>query len=72
MPLFMYRKQALRKNTGYEIILLIGPEGGFSEQEIAMSERAGAQSCTLGKRILRSETAGAAALAMIQYELMDE
>ena len=49
--------------------IIIGPEGGFGEREIAMLEEAGAVTVTLGKTILRTETAGMAALAMVMYEL---
>jgi 16S rRNA (uracil1498-N3)-methyltransferase len=49
--------------------MLIGPEGGFSSQEIAEAKAAGFIPISLGKRILRAETAGMAALAMIFYEL---
>jgi 16S rRNA (uracil1498-N3)-methyltransferase len=51
------------------ILLLIGPEGGFSEAEIAAAKKAGFISVSLGPRILRTETAGLAALAAITYEL---
>lgn len=55
--------QALR------VALIIGPEGGFSDGEIEKLKAAGAATVTLGKTILRTETAGLAALAMIMYEL---
>ena len=53
------------------IAVIIGPEGGFSEKEIAKLSACGisVQPVTLGKTILRTETAGLAALAMIMYEL---
>lgn len=51
------------------VALIIGPEGGFSEGEIEKLKAAGAATVTLGKTILRTETAGLAALAMIMYEL---
>ncbi|MNW25232.1 Ribosomal RNA small subunit methyltransferase E [compost metagenome] len=50
------------------ILLVIGPEGGFTEQESVEAETAGAQSTGLGRRILRAETAGMTALACILYE----
>ena len=49
--------------------LIIGPEGGFSDGEVARLKAAGAATVTLGKTILRTETAGLAALAMIMYKL---
>lgn len=44
----------------------IGPEGGFEESEIALAERAGYRPVSLGARVLRTETAGLAALAALQ------
>lgn len=46
--------------------ILIGPEGGFSEEEIEELKESGAKIITLGKRILRTETAGFAAVSMLQ------
>ncbi|MEJ2059372.1 MAG: 16S rRNA (uracil(1498)-N(3))-methyltransferase [Gammaproteobacteria bacterium] len=46
--------------------LLVGPEGGFSDQEIETLTRSGCQPVSLGPRILRTETAGVAALAVLQ------
>lgn len=51
------------------IAVIIGPEGGFSEKEADALDQAGAVQVTLGKTILRTETAGMAALAMTMYEL---
>jgi 16S rRNA (uracil1498-N3)-methyltransferase len=48
------------------IELLVGPEGGFDPAETAAATAAGFQSCRLGPRILRTETAGLAALAALQ------
>ena len=48
------------------IALLIGPEGGLSDDEIARANDAGFTGICLGPRILRPETASAAALAMVQ------
>lgn len=53
------------------IALLIGPEGGFAEQEIDSATRAGAAPVTLGPRILRTETAAIVAAALILHELGD-
>ena len=54
---------------GQEIGILIGPEGGFEEAEIEMAKEAGIVPITLGKRILRTETAGPAVLAILMYLL---
>lgn len=50
------------------ILVMVGPEGGFTEQEAQEAEAAGCKSISLGKRILRTETAAMAALACIMYE----
>lgn len=63
-------KSILRsQETAQDIGLIIGPEGGFAEEEAALLIKKGAKSLSLGPRILRTETAGMAALAMILYEL---
>ena len=53
------------------INLVIGPEGGLEEAEVAELRQRGAHSITLGSRILRTETAGLAALAMVLYHSGD-
>ncbi len=50
-----------------QVSLLIGPEGGLSPQEIADALDAGFHGTALGPRVLRTETAPVAALALIQY-----
>ncbi|THF60677.1 16S rRNA (uracil(1498)-N(3))-methyltransferase [Pseudothauera rhizosphaerae] len=52
--------------TGEPLHLLIGPEGGWSDAELAACLRAGAEPLGLGPRVLRTETAGLAALAALQ------
>lgn len=60
----------LKRTAGLaNIAIIIGPEGGFSDAEAKMMTEAGAHSVTLGKTILRTETAGPAMLAMIMYAL---
>ncbi|RMG59053.1 MAG: 16S rRNA (uracil(1498)-N(3))-methyltransferase [Deltaproteobacteria bacterium] len=49
------------------ITLLVGPEGGFSEEEVEQAREAGFVPAGLGRNILRVETAAIAALAMVQY-----
>lgn len=49
------------------IAVIVGSEGGFSREEVERLEAAGAKSVSLGKRILRTETAGMALLAQINY-----
>ena len=54
---------------GNSIGIFIGPEGGFSEEEIALCKENGIESVTLGKRILRTETAGLVTSVILLYEL---
>ena len=51
-----------------EFVLVIGPEGGFSAGEIELARQASFLSVSLGKRVLRVETASLAVLAILQYE----
>jgi 16S rRNA (uracil1498-N3)-methyltransferase len=51
---------------GDEVCIAIGPEGGFSDTDLRLLDRIGFRRLALGPRILRTETAGAAALAAIQ------
>lgn len=64
-------KDCLRQITRLPetVAIIIGPEGGFSEKEARLLDEAGAERVSLGKTILRTETAGPAALAMTMYEL---
>lgn len=64
-------KEVLRnkKENIAAINIIVGPEGGLSEQEVAQLREYGVVSASLGKRILRTETAGLAAVSMILYEL---
>jgi 16S rRNA (uracil1498-N3)-methyltransferase len=63
-------KQVLRAAPPPEnIALLICPEGGLKESEVASLTKAVAVSVSLGKRILRTETAGMAMLAQVLYEV---
>ena len=54
---------------GQSIAVFIGPEGGFDEQEIKLAKSAGASPVTLGRRILRTETAGMTVLSVLMYQL---
>ncbi len=63
--------QALDASPSKHISLLIGPEGGFAEEEVATAREAGVVPVTLGPRILRAETAGLAAATAILYALGD-
>lgn len=54
--------------AGKEIAVLIGSEGGFDESEVELAIQKGCQVLSLGKRILRCETAPLAALSIIMFE----
>lgn len=54
-----------------QIGFIVGPEGGFDESEAAFAKEKGILPVTLGKRILRTETAGAAVLPIIMYSQND-
>jgi len=54
-----------------KIAVYIGPEGGFSEEEVIKARQRGAVSVSLGSRILRTETAGVVTSSAILYELGD-
>ena len=57
------------ENGSYETVsLLTGPEGGLEEKEVTQASEAGLQVCTLGKRILRCETAPLCALSAVMYD----
>ncbi|MGQ4277021.1 16S rRNA (uracil(1498)-N(3))-methyltransferase [Pseudidiomarina sp. E22-M8] len=66
-------QKALREQelTNSEVQLLIGPEGGLSEQEIAAAAAAEFQPVRLGPRVLRTETAALTALSVMQYQFGD-
>ena len=55
----------------HELLLIIGPEGGISEGELELARQAGAVPVSLGRRILRAETAGLVAMSAIFYETGD-
>ncbi len=58
---------ALAQRSFQTVSLLTGPEGGLEEREVAMAREMGLQVCTLGKRILRCETAPLCALSAVMY-----
>ncbi|MEF3304610.1 16S rRNA (uracil(1498)-N(3))-methyltransferase [Paenibacillus sp. GYB003] len=53
---------------GMRVLLIVGPEGGFTEREAQEAEQAGCVPVKLGARILRTETAGMVGLACVLYE----
>lgn len=62
-------KEALGSAEPADIGIIIGSEGGFSEEEVERAKALGIIPVTLGKRILRTETAGAAVLACTMYHM---
>lgn len=54
-----------------ELFILIGPEGGFTKEEVAYAEERGLSVISLGKRVLRAETAAISAATLVQYLLGD-
>ena len=62
-------KDILEKHSEGSIAVFIGPEGGFDSSEAELAMVNGIKPVTLGPRILRTETAGPAVLAMINYAL---
>ena len=54
---------------GQSVGIFIGPEGGFEREEVEMAIETGAKAITLGKRILRTETAGLTTLSVLMFHL---
>lgn len=61
-------KMALSGGIYQTVSLLTGPEGGLEEKEVEKARKAGWKVCTLGKRILRCETAPLCALSAVMYD----
>ena len=59
-------RPAAARNAAQPIVLLIGPEGGLADNERKFAHANGFAACRLGPRVMRTETAGLAALAMLQ------
>lgn len=60
---------ALPQNTSSSLLILIGPEGGWSKEEREIAERRGIEPMTLGQQILRAETAAIATIGILQSRL---
>lgn len=60
-----------KEDTIRKVAIIIGPEGGFAQEEVEELSRCGATSVKLGPRILRTETAGLVSVALVQYALGD-
>jgi 16S rRNA (uracil1498-N3)-methyltransferase len=64
-------RNLLRSERGARIYAMIGPEGGFTEEEVKLAREQGFISVKLGQRILRTETAAITLVGILQYELGD-
>lgn len=65
-------KDKLTRHDGEKLVyLFIGPEGGLAPEEVDLARANGVFPVTLGPRIMRTETAGLAALTMVLYQLGD-
>jgi 16S rRNA (uracil1498-N3)-methyltransferase len=65
-------RKALQGQSAAKAVLAIGPEGGWTEAEFTAAQNAGFREASLGRLILRTETAVAAALASLNFALDDE
>jgi 16S rRNA (uracil1498-N3)-methyltransferase len=68
-----FLKQIIQKlpaiKTNALVKIFVGPEGGYTEEEVSLAERCGAMTASIGKRILKVETASVIAAALTIYEL---
>ena len=64
-------KNLLRRYQPNKIYAMVGPEGGFTEEEVRLAKDRGFIPIKLGQRILRTETAAIALVGILQYELGD-
>lgn len=72
MPYESERRLPSLDAAGRNILFLVGGEGGFTDGEVADAERAGFSPVTFGNTILRAETAGIFAVALVRARLLDE
>jgi 16S rRNA (uracil1498-N3)-methyltransferase len=63
----MLRETLANFSNPETVAIIVGPEGGMSSAEAATAKESGFTSVSLGKRVLRSETAGLAMLAILQF-----
>lgn len=61
----------LKYSEACSVAIVVGPEGGFEDEEVEEAQKAGFLSVSLGQRILRTETAAIVMVGLIQYELGD-
>lgn len=63
----LHFSEALSRYAGGSLVLVVGPEGGLTREEVTALRRAGAHPVTLGRRILRTETAAIMAVGLARY-----
>jgi 16S rRNA (uracil1498-N3)-methyltransferase len=64
-------REILRQTPPQKVYAVVGPEGGFTEEEVAVAKDKGFVPIKLGQRILRTETAAITLVGILQYELGD-
>jgi 16S rRNA (uracil1498-N3)-methyltransferase len=64
-------KEILSQYKARKVYIMVGPEGGFNEEEVKLAKDKGFIPIKLGQRILRTETAGITLVGILQYELGD-
>jgi 16S rRNA (uracil1498-N3)-methyltransferase len=64
-------KSILRQHSRQKICVMVGPEGGFTEEEVKLARNTGFIPVKLGQRILRTETAAIVLVGILQFELGD-
>jgi 16S rRNA (uracil1498-N3)-methyltransferase len=64
-------KEVLKKDLHRRIYLMVGPEGGFTKEEVGLAAEKRFIPVKLGQRILRTETAAITLIGILQYELGD-
>jgi 16S rRNA (uracil1498-N3)-methyltransferase len=64
-------RRILRQNCPQKVYVVVGPEGGFTEEEVVLAKTKGFVPVKLGQRILRTETAAITLVGILQYELGD-
>ena len=64
-------KSVLRRPLPQKIYVAVGPEGGFTQEEVEWAKKKGFVPVKLGQRILRTETAAIASVGILQFELGD-
>jgi 16S rRNA (uracil1498-N3)-methyltransferase len=64
-------REILKNHPSRNVFAMVGPEGGFTESEVAWVKERGFTPVKLGQRILRTETAAITLVGILQYELGD-